>query len=91
MKMNKDKEISAKIGLYLAVLAGMIVLLIILVPIKNLETSEKKCNEIKTLMLDDPEHNRLHNDYPDIMIDLHKYFHKYCNTEDLKMDSGKHE
>ena len=42
-------------------------------------------------MLDDPEHNRLQNDYPDIMNDLHKYFHKYCNTEDLKMDSGKDE
>jgi hypothetical protein len=42
-------------------------------------------------MLDDPEHSRLHFDYPNILNDLHKYFHENCNIDELKLDSDKDE
>jgi len=45
--------------------------------------SEAMCAEITTLMLDDSEHNRLHNDYPAIMMELHQFLDKSCiNVED---------
>ncbi len=45
--------------------------------------SKEMCAEITTLMLDDPEHNRFHNDYPAIMMELHQFLDKSCiNVED---------
>jgi hypothetical protein len=86
--MNDDNYISYQIGLLVAILAGLVIILIIIVPIKNLDINENKCDEIKTLMLDDPEHSRLHSDYPNILNDLHKYQNEKC---DMKMDSDKDE
>ena len=89
--MNDDNYISYQIGLLVAILAGLVIVLIIIMPIKNLDVSDEKCDEIKTLMLDDPEHSRLHFDYPNILNNLHKYFHENCNIDELKLDSDKDE
>ena len=86
--MNNDNYISYQIGLLVAILAGLVIILIIIVPIKNLDINENKCDEIKTLMLDDPEHSKLYSDYPNILNDLHKYQSDNCN---MKMDSDKDE
>lgn len=40
------------------------------------------CDEIVTLMLDDPEHQRLHNDYPNILMKLHVYLDENCESMD---------
>ena len=89
--MNDDNYISYQIGLLVAILAGLVIVLIIIMPIKNLDVSDEKCDEINTLMLDDPEHSRLHFDYPNILNDLHKYFHENCNIDELRLDSDKDE
>ena len=89
--MNDDNYISYQIGLLVAILACLVIVLIIIMPIKNLDVSDEKCDEIKTLMLDDPEHSRLHFDYPNILNDLHKYFHENCNIDELRLDSDKDE
>ena len=86
--MNSDNYISYQIGLLVAILAGLVIILIIIMPIKNLDINENKCDEIKTLMLDDPEHSKLYSDYPNILNDLHKYQNDNCN---MKMDSDKDE
>jgi|LWDU01.1.fsa_nt_gi hypothetical protein len=36
------------------------------------------CQELTNLMLDDPEHMRLHNDYPNLFIHLHQYIDMNC-------------
>jgi hypothetical protein len=86
--MNSDNYISYQIGLLVAILAGLVIILIIIMPIKNLDTNHDKCDEINRLMLDDPEHSKLHSDYPNILNDLHKYQNEKC---DMKMDSDKDE
>ena len=89
--MNDDNYISYQIGLLVAILAGLVIVLIIIMPIKNLDVSDEKCDEIKTLMFDDPQHNRLNDDYPKLLNELHKYFHENCNIDELKLDSDKDE
>ena len=86
--MSDDNYISYQIGLLVAVLVGLVVMLIVIMPIKNLDVNENKCDEINKLMLDDTEHGRLHSEYPNILDDLHKYHGERC---DMKMDSDKDE
>lgn len=41
------------------------------------------CIETMTLMLDDPEHARLHNEYPNLFLNLHDYIDKNCQNVKL--------
>lgn len=47
------------------------------------DTEPVMCIEIMTLMLDDPEHSRLHNDYPELFLSLHEYIDENCQGVEL--------
>ncbi len=40
------------------------------------------CDEIIYMMLDDPDHSRLHETYPIITMQLHVYLDENCETVD---------
>ncbi len=42
---------------------------------------EGYCSEIITMMLDDPDHIRLHESYPIMMMNLHLYLDENCDEE----------
>ena len=87
--MNDNNSFRFQIGFLVSILVGLIILMIVIAPLKNSESNPDKCSEIKKLMLDDPEHSRLHSDYPNVLNDLHVYLSDNCNTDDTEMDSDK--
>lgn len=46
------------------------------------EEERPMCYEIIEMMLDDPDHSRLHDSYPNVMMNLHVYMDKNCETVD---------
>lgn len=46
------------------------------------EKEKPMCSEIIEMMLDDPDHSRLHDTYPIIMMQLHVYLDDHCETVD---------
>jgi len=59
-------------------LTGMLIFYVIFGMILGDENEMKMCKEIVTMMLDDPDHLRLHNDYPEITMNLHQYLDANC-------------
>ena len=83
--MNDDTSITYQVGLLVSVLVGLVILLIIIAPIKNNETNNEKCSEIKEIMSDNNELTNLQN-YPNILNDLEEYVNDKCNNNE---DSDK--
>jgi len=83
--MNDDTSITYQVGLLVSVLVGLVILLIIIAPIKNNETNNEKCSEIKEIMSDNNELTNL-QDYPNILNDLEEYVNDKCNNNE---DSDK--
>jgi len=69
--------------LMIVVMVAYLVLVLMSAP-----DSTPMCDEIVTLMLDDPEHLRLHNDYPEILNSLHVYLDENCETMDENNPMG---
>jgi hypothetical protein len=65
----------------LVFIAGLVVIGTFLYNFFGGQTEENMCTEIVTMMLDDPDHMRLHNSYPSIMNNLHLYLDKNCQEE----------
>lgn len=83
--MNDDTSITYQVGLLVSVLVGLVILLIVIAPIKNNETNNEKCSEIKEIMSDNNELTNLQN-YPNILNDLEEYVNDKCNNNE---DSDK--
>lgn len=83
--MNDDTSITYQVGLLVSVLVGLVILLIVIAPIKNNETNNEKCSEIKEIMSDNNELTNL-QDYPNILNDLEEYVNDKCNNNE---DSDK--
>ena len=79
--MNDDTSITYQVGLLVSVLVGLVILLIIIAPIKNNETNNEKCSEIKEIMSDNKELTNL-QDYPNILNDLEEYVNDKCNNNE---------
>ncbi len=46
----------------------------------SVDEERPMCDEVIELMLDDTDHLRLHESYPNIMMSLHSYMDNNCNT-----------
>ena len=46
------------------------------------DEENEMCDEIIYMMLDDPDHSRLHETYPMITMQLHVYLDENCETVD---------
>lgn len=78
-----DGTKSIPIGKLLIVMVVAMALYVAFVLLTAGDTANVMCIEIMTLMLDDPEHLRLHEDYPNLFMDLHDYLDKNCKGVDL--------
>tara|TARA_B110000495_G_C22729176_1_gene428038 strand:+ start:440 stop:694 length:255 start_codon:yes stop_codon:yes gene_type:complete len=83
--MNNDTSFRINIGFLVSILVGLVILLIIIAPIKNNETSNEKCSEIKKILSNDKEYKNLQN-YPNILNDLKEYENDRCDSNE---GSGK--
>lgn len=84
--MNDDNSFRFNIGFLVSILVGLIILMIVIAPVKNNESNSTKCINIKKLMLDDPEYNRLHGNHSNILNDFEEYANDKCNSNE---DSDK--
>ena len=75
---KKKTSITYRLGIGLIFMSvGMIVVFSLL---GDDTKSNTMCAEITAMMVDDPEHDRFHNDYPAIMMELHQFLDKNCTT-----------
>ncbi len=62
---------------------GFFVLIFVMITVFSLlgdgTKNDEMCAELTIMMLNDSEHDRLHNDYPALMIELHQFLLKSCN------------
>jgi hypothetical protein len=52
------------------------------------DEESEMCDEIIDLMLNDPSHSTLHDRYPNILMNLHVYLDKNCETVDENNPMG---
>lgn len=79
-----------KYSILLFFMTGMMIGFFALSPVDSNKT-DLMCEEVTRLMLDDPDHQRLHNQYPTIMNELHMVIDKKCDKVDedeLLMDDS---
>jgi hypothetical protein len=75
---NPDKRNVLPLGRIVFGTIALMMLFVFVVVILSGSEVDPVCNEITTLMLDDPEHTRFHNDYPNVMMELHTYLDENC-------------
>lgn len=77
-----DKEEKPLLGKnFKIIVIGMLLLFMFGVLLTSLGGSSEKsdrCKEMKKMMLEDPNHTQLHDDYPIVMQDLHEYLDDKC-------------
>jgi len=76
---NKSKFQKYKFTILIFFMTGVMFWFFMLSP-DDTKTDEI-CLEIIRLMLDDPDHDRLHIDYPVILLELHKVLDEKCDAE----------
>jgi|APSaa5957512493_1039668.scaffolds.fasta_scaffold136862_1 hypothetical protein len=84
--IDDDKKVDHSFGLKEVCISACVVVILFVfgwVVLNGSQGSIDICDEITSMMLDDPEHMRLHNDYSNLMNYLHLYLDKNCQGMDM--------
>ncbi len=81
-RFDGEKKTSSKYRIGVCLLLMFFAVITVFSLLGDGNKSGAMCAELSTLMFDDPELLRLHNDYPVTMIELHQFFDKNCDNID---------